>query len=337
MLFIHAAGALVAMPFTGWLTTKIGSDWTCRITSLLLCIAVPFITLFQEFVFLGFAFFSVGFFGGSLDVAMNGQAVVVERKWQSSIMSSFHGMFSVGMAAGAGIGALFTKFEVSLTQHLLIMVGLVMLICLWVAFHLVNESNEADSHEKEESGGFKLPTLTIMPIGLIAFCGMTGEGSMADWSALYMKNVVGGNETYGALTIGSFATAMTLGRFFGDYFTDKFGKARMLVINSLIAISGLVLVLSILQVWLSLFGFFLVGLGLATVVPVIYSIAGNTKGVSPSVGISMASTIGYAGFFVGPPVIGYLADDFGLRVGLLFTLCLLFVMLLLILAQRKKV
>jgi len=333
---VHAAGALLAMPVTGWLTTRIGSDWTCRVTSSLLLFSIPLLASFHDLMIVGTIFFSLGFFGGSLDVAMNGQAVVVERKWQSSIMSSFHGMFSIGMAIGAGIGALFAKFDTSLTVHLVIAAGLSLAASTWAALHLINETQLQPAYRTDGSS-FRWPTLAIVPIGLVAFCGMTGEGSVMDWSALYMRDVVGGNETFGALTIGAFATAMTIGRFFGDHFTDKLGKNRMLITNSLMAIFGLALVLAIIQTWATLLGFFLVGLGLSTVVPIIYSTAGNTKGVSPSVGIAMASTIGYAGFFVGPPVIGYLADWQGLRIALHFTLLLLMIMFMLIVTFRKRI
>jgi MFS family permease len=138
------------------------------------------------------------------------------------------------------------------------------------------------------------------------------------------------------MAFGAFATAMTFGRLTGDFVTEKLGKRKHLIYSSLIAIFGLALVLAFNNPWTVLTGFFIVGLGLATVVPIVYSTAGNTEGVSPSVGIAMATTIGYAGFFVGPPTIGYLADAFSLRIGLLFSLLLFVVMLIIVIKKIKK-
>nr|MCU0324560.1 MFS transporter [Spirosomataceae bacterium] len=137
-------------------------------------------------------------------------------------------------------------------------------------------------------------------------------------------------EAFGAIAFGAFGVAMTIGRIFGDYFTLKLGKRKLLIFDSALSVVGLTIVLSFSSEWLALVGFFLVGLGLSTVVPIVYSTAGNTEGVIPSVGIAMATTIGYAGFFVGPPTIGFLADTFGLRIGLGFSLALFLIMLLLV-------
>jgi fucose permease len=159
---------------------------------------------------------------------------------------------------------------------------------------------------------------------------MSGEGAIADWSALYMNKILGMDVSFSALAFGAFTMAMTTGRFVGDYAIEKFGQHKMLIFNCLASIIGLSIVLLFLNPYIALLGFFITGLGVATIVPVVYSAAGNTEGVPPSVGIAMATTVGYAGFFVAPPVIGYLADAFSLRVGLLFTLALFGVMLLLV-------
>jgi MFS family permease len=145
-----------------------------------------------------------------------------------------------------------------------------------------------------------------------------------------MNRVIGASESFSALAFGAFGAGMTTGRFTGDYFTMRFGKKKLLLADGLLAITGLAIALGFVSVGSTFLGFFLAGLGLATIVPIIYTTAGNAPGVSPSIGIAMATTIGYAGFFVGPPVIGYLADGYGLRIGLAFPLLLLAIMLVLI-------
>lgn len=326
LLLCSAAGAIIAMPFSGWLTVRFGSQQLTAVMGIVFCLIVPLVPLFTNLWMVGSLFFTIGILTGALDVSMNGQAVYVERLYKKPLMSSFHAVFSIGMAVGAGAGALFAKFDVGLATHFLTSAILCLLLVIWASFYLVNErSNEAANADGET--GFRLPTKAILPLGIIAFCGMTGEGSMADWSAIYMNRVVGKDEAFSALAFGSFSVAMTLGRIFGDYFTAKLGRKRILLLDSLAAITGLSFMLLFPQPYMVLASLFIIGLGLATVVPIIYSAAGNTLGVAPSVGIAMATTVGYAGFFVGPPVIGYLADAFSLRIGLVFSLVLFVVML----------
>jgi len=333
LLLTAALGAIIAMPFAGWLSNKYGSDKVTRTMGLLFCCFVAFITISPNPIIASIFFFLMGFSTGAMDVAMNGQAVEVERMYQRPIMSSFHAVFSIGMAIGAGTGALFTEFEIALQDHFLISGILGILAILFAARGLLKDETKITA-QTEEGSSFTLPTKAILPLGIIAFCGMTGEGTMADWSALFMNNVVGESKTFAAYAFGVFGVSMTIGRIFGDYFTLKLGKQKLLIFDSILAIIGLGIALVFASTWMTFLGFFLIGLGLSTIVPIVYSTAGNTEGVSPSVGIAMATTVGYAGFFIGPPVIGFLADAFGLRLALLFTLGLFVVMLLLILKRK---
>jgi MFS family permease len=340
ILLCSAAGAISAMPFAGILTVRFGSRWVTIATAIGFILAIPLIPLLSNLWLIGALFFMLGVFGGSEDVAMNGQAVFVERLYKRSILSSFHGVWSIGTALGAGFGALFAKLSIPLFTHFLIISSISLALILWAAFNLIKDDPLSMSNENTEKDTeiptFRLPTKAILPLGIIAFCGMTTEGSVADWAAIYMHKTIGKDEAFSALAFGAFATAMTIGRLIGDYFTEKFGKRKQLIIASLLSVIGLALALAFNNQWAVLAGFFIVGLGISTIVPIIYSTAGNTEGVSPSVGIAMATTIGYSGFFVGPPVIGYLADIFSLRIGLLFSLMLCVVMLIFVLQKIKK-
>lgn len=230
------------------------------------------------------------------------------------------------MAVGAGTGALFSKSQTDLKIHFIVVAAISGLALVWASRYLIKSKPESSGKEKT----FVLPTRLIAPLGFIAFCGMLSEGSVGDWSAIFMNKIVGATESFSALAFGAFAAGMTTGRFTGDYFTMHYGKKKLLIADGLLAITGLAIVLGFASVWSTFLGFFLAGLGLATVVPVIYTTAGNAPGVSPSVGIAMATTIGYSGFFVGPPVIGYLSDSFGLRIGMTFPLVLLVLMVVII-------
>jgi MFS family permease len=342
ILLCSAAGAIGAMPFAGLLTVRFGSRLVTIATGIAFIFLIPLIPILSNVWMLSGLFFLFGVLGGSEDVAMNGQAVFVERMYQKPILSSFHGVWSVGTALGAGFGALFAKFGVGLFPHFGLTSVMSAGLLIWAAFNLIkdgplsrNAEKSENATEEAESTAFRMPTKAILPLGIIAFCGMTGEGAIGDWAAIYMHKVIGQDEAFSALAFGAFATAMTFGRLTGDAVTEKLGKRKHLIYSSLLAIFGLALALSFSNPWTVLAGFFVVGLGLATVVPIVYSTAGNTEGVSPSVGIAMATTIGYAGFFVGPPTIGYLSDVFSLWIGLTFALMLFVIMLIFVVRKIK--
>jgi len=326
MLFMTAIGALVAMPLTGWLTTRYSSGKLTVWTGLLFCCAAPLIPLSNE-IWLGrIFFFMTGFFSGAMDITMNGQAVFVERTYNKTIMSSFHAAYSIGMALGAGSGALFATYHCPLRPHLL-SIGLLSLITLALVSPIITGNQPPRTRTQSEKHAHRrIPTL-IWLIAIIAFCGMTGEGSIVDWSAIYVNTVVGTTKAFSALALGAFATAMTIGRLVGDRLIDRFGKRTILFTSCAAAIAGLSLALLVVSPITALTGFFLVGAGLSNVVPVVYSTAGNIQGIELAAGIAIASTVGYTGFFVGPPSIGYLSDSFGLRIGLCFTLLLWVLML----------
>jgi MFS family permease len=344
LLFTLAAGALIAMPISGVLTTHWGSKKITQWSGILACCVMPFIPIWQNWMLISLVFVLLGFTMGATDVSMNGQAVYIERLWGKSIMSSFHAVYSIGMALGALTGALASKYQLTLDAHFLIVSLFLIATLFWASSHLLDDKPNKDTEESTEkstlrstfSNHFAMPSRAIIPLGLIGFCCMVGEGAMGDWSALYMNKVVGESPYISALAFGTFGTSMTIGRIFGDALIRKMGKRNLLIMDSTLAFIGLGIALIWPTTWITLAGFFLVGLGLATIVPIVYSTAGNMKGMLPSAGIAMATTIAYTGFFVGPPIIGYLADIFGLRFGLCFTLFLFAVMLFIVFRLNLK-
>ena len=336
VLFCTALGSLVAMPAAGWLGNRYGSDKIVVVMALLFCVAIPFVAVSQNEWVIRLCFFGLGAASGSMDVTMNGQAVLVERLWGKVIFSSFHAVFSIGMALGAASGGIFSSYKVSFSAHLIPIAALGILLIGWASFNLIRDVPEP---VEETVAGVKTDKFgalrVILPYGIIAFCCMMGEGSMIDWSAIFMHTVVGQTDAISAWAFGTFGLAMTIGRTFGDYFTARLGLQKVMLIDALLAIAGLGLAVTFATVWSTFLGFFLVGIGLSTIVPLVFSQAGNTQGVTPSVGISMATSIGYAGFFVGPPIIGFLSEAFNLRVGLSFVL-LLFAMMAVIIAYLSR-
>ncbi len=331
LLFTMAVGALLAMPFTGALASKYGSHRLCRVMGILLCLISATLAWQTNFYVEGAIFFVIGFANGAMDVCMNEQAVLVEREYDKPIMSSFHGFWSVGMAFGAGSGAIFSRLDIPLVTHLFIITALALLFFMMASARLIQVAKQASAGK---TSFFVLPNKLIAPLGLVAFCGMLSEGSMIDWSAIYVNEVVGSSKSVSAIAFGVFGASMTVGRMFGDHLTLRLGKKKLLLLDVVLAIGGLTLLLVFPVMPITTIGLFLLGFGLSTIVPIVYTTAGNTPGVSPSIGIAMATTIGYSGFFVGPPSIGYLSDHYGLRIALLFTLFLLFIMSGLIARQK---
>jgi predicted MFS family arabinose efflux permease len=328
VLFCRAAGALFAMPLVGGLGRRFSSGDITKAMALGFVIILPLLAVLPSVGLLAFVLFFLGMSEGMMDVNMNEQAVLIERGYSRPIMSSFHAVFSGGMALGATCGVVMSHYSISLLNHYLFISAFSLVLIFLAAPHFVQTEKKQASATKQPL--FLLPTKAILPLGIIAFCCMTGEGSMIEWSALFMKQIRQQTDSFSGIALTSFNAAMLFGRTIGDNLNRLLGQERLLWLDSIAAIAGLTMVVTIPSAWVSLLGFFIVGLGLSTIVPIVYSAAGNTEGVSPSVGIAMATSVGYAGFFVGPPVIGYLAEAFDLRIGLLFTLSLFVIMWFLI-------
>ena len=163
-----------------------------------------------------------------------------------------------------------------------------------------------------------------------------GEGAMADWSVNYMENVAMASKTLAPIGLSAFATAMTIGRIFGDRVRARLGDQKLIMLGGLIASLGLGLALLFPQPYIVIAGFFFVGLGLSTIVPIAYSLAGNSKGLPSGVGLAMVTTVGYTGFLFGPPIIGFVADWQTMRIALTLVVFLLMVMTILGFLYKAK-
>jgi MFS family permease len=313
ILLSHAVGALIAMPFTGLLISRIGSRRAAIYAAWSFLFWMIFIPLAPNALLLGVLFFGMGISGGMLDVSMNAQAVLIEKMYQKPIMTSFHALFSLGMMLGAGFGALFIRLGMDLLPHLYSITALGILLAWYGTPRLiVDRLRDATA----EGGSFQLPNRALLGMGLIAFCCMLGEGAMADWSTNYLEKIAQAPPAIAPLGLAAFSMAMMIARFLGDSARDRWGDGRLLIAGSVFAVIGLSLVLAVLEPFVIIMACLLVGLGLSVIVPIAYSKAGNMPGIEPGVGISMVTTVGYSGFLFGPPIIGFVADWVGLRIAL---------------------
>lgn len=329
ILLAHAVGALISMPITGFLISKIGSRKATQYAAWAFIFWMGLIPLAPNAWLLGAVFFCLGLAGGMLDVAMNAQAVLAEKQYKRPIMTSFHAIFSLGMMLGAGSGALFIHLGLDILPHIWAILLVDIAFCWWGSRHLIIDRIK---NVTIEGGGFQLPNRALIGMGLIAFCCMLGEGAMADWSTNYLEKIALAPPAIAPLGLAAFSMAMMIARFAGDRARTHWGDGRLLVACSSLAALGLTLVLAIIQPVVIIFSCLLVGLGLSVIVPIAYSKAGNMPDMEPGVGISMVTTVGYSGFLFGPPIIGFIADWIGLRIAL--GLVLLLFLLMLILATK---
>ena len=313
VLLASSIGAVGAMPFTGWVIIKNGSRRITLLSAILYCALVPLIPLAQNLALLVVLYFFIGIVTGILDVAMNAQAILVEREYERPIMTSFHALFSIGMMLGAVSASMFTDLGVDLTKHFFIVGGAALLAAAWMSRHLIYDRPDPTHHDGPL---FRLPSKSMVALGIITFCCMISEGSMSDWSVNYMENIANASITLAPIGLSAFATAMTIGRIFGDALRRKFGDRTMIIGGGLLALTGLCSALIFPLPYVTIAGFFLVGLGLSSIVPIAYSIGGNEKNLPPGVGLAMVTTVGYSGFLIGPPAIGLIADWQDLRVSL---------------------
>lgn len=325
VLLSSSVGALIAMPFTGWMIIRNGSRRITLFAAFFYCILIPVIPWLPTSTLLPLVilFFLLGVSAGMLDVAMNSQAVMVEKQMGKPIMTSFHAVFSIGMMIGALAGSLFTKISSGLFIHFITVSSISVAIVFIARYYLIHDKPES---KEVEGPAFRLPNAAMVSIGIIAFCSMLGEGAMADWSTNYMENISKADPALAPLGLSAFALAMTIGRVFGDGARIRFGDRALMIGCGIVATIGLSIAVIFIHPFAVIAGLFVVGLGLSAVVPIAYSIAGHTKDLPPGVGLAMVTTVGYSGFLFGPPIIGLLANLETLRWALVLVILLFVVM-----------
>ncbi|MCP9237649.1 MFS transporter [Lewinella sp. JB7] len=300
-----ALGALVAMPLAGFLIVRSGSYRLSVVSTLAFIVTVPAMAYMPGYLGLLVVMPLIGVATGVMDVAVNAQAVDIERLWGKPITSSFHACFSGGMFVGAGVAALFIYLGFDLGQHLVAVSVLALTVAIGALPYFLRDDPAAGV--TENFNGSKFSTAIIL-LGLASLCTMIGEGSMADWTPLYMTRVTGSPEALAPVGQAAFSGAMLLGRSVGDYVRARIGSLAVVRLGALLALVGVSGAIVLPTAAVSILGFGLVGLGLSNIVPVVFSEASKVPGLRPGVGISSVSTIGYSAFLFGPPLIGFVSD-----------------------------
>jgi MFS family permease len=309
VLLALPVGLLISLPFSGWLVTHFGSRQMVIPAAISYALLLPLIGLVHTAWQLAGVLFFFGLVGNLLNIAMNTQAVSLEAMYGRSIIASFHGIWSLAGFTGAAVGTLMVNLQLTPWQHFIIISGLVMVL----TFLCYRNTLRKDINTDTERPLFAKPDARLLSLGLIALCCMICEGTMFDWSGVYFRKVVDAPKGLTTLGYTAFMCTMAGGRFVSDWLTTKLGTKQMLQWSGVIIASGLSLAIIFPFIVTATAGFLLVGIGVSSVVPLVYGAAGRSKNFSPGVALAAVSTIGYLGFLAGPPMIGFIAEAASLR------------------------
>jgi MFS family permease len=310
ILLCLPVGLLVSLPVAGFLVAKYGSRVMVICSAVLYGATLPVLGFAGSSTQLMITLFIFGFGGNMLNISINTQAVGTESLYQKTIMASFHGIWSLAGFAGAAIGTLMVRFHVIPPYHFLNITAIAFLILMVFSRNLLAK----DSNRNEQQPIFARPDKSILNFGLIAFCGMICEGAMSDWSGIYFARVVKPGAAWVTIGFTAYVCTMATGRFFGDWVAFRLGMRKMLQLSGVLTASGLLVAVFFPRLIPASIGFLMVGAGVSSVIPMIYSAVGKSKVMSPGVAIAAVSTIGYLGFLFGPPFIGFIAQLTSLRI-----------------------
>jgi MFS family permease len=316
-----AVGSLTGIPICGWLVNRYGSNLVTTWSSIGFCLGLVLPGLAVNAPTLFVALIGFGAMAGMNDVAMNAQAVAVETHIGTPTMSRFHAMFSIGGMAGAALGGAVAARHVPPSLHLAA-AALTFLLITVLAIPSVLELHD----EHSRSGAHKLPLRSIPPALLalctIGFCLFLSEGAMADWTAVYLKQVLSSGPGIAAAGYAVFSAGMAIFRLLGDVITVRLGQTKTVRTGALVAACGLGFALCMRSPYWALPGFAATGAGFSVIVPLVFAAGGRVNSVSRGAGIATVSGIGYLGFLFGPPAIGFIAQLSSLRWALLLVVAL---------------
>ncbi|MGX1175944.1 MFS transporter [Pseudomonas sp. R151218B TE3479] len=301
LLLCLGVGSILAMPISGALASRFGCRRVLSGGTILICLALPLLATMTSLPWLVAALFLFGAGLGTVDSTVNLQAVIVERASGKTMMSGFHGMFSLGGIIGAaGVSALL-GLGLSPLGATLVVNGVLLVALFKAAPHLL-------AYGSESSGpAFAIPHGVVLFIGILCFIVFLAEGAVLDWSAVFLTTERAVDTAYAGLGYAAFALTMTVGRLTGDSVVHRLGAKRVIIYGGSIAAAGFLLA-TLAPMWqAALLGYALVGAGCSNIVPVLYTAVGKQTLMPEAIAVPAITTIGYAGILAGPALIGFVA------------------------------
>lgn len=319
-LFALPVGLMLTMPLTKWLLTRYSSRAVMLFGSLFLCvilILVGFAVSFWQLVVL------LLFFGSArnlMTLSINTQGVTVQALYPKSIMASFHGIWSMACFAAAGVSAVVVYFNVSPAyQFTVVSIILAILSLYFIRDTILQQPDPQPVIAVERvitpwwGRAYVLPDKYLLKFALICFACMACENTMYDWGALYFQKQINSDKTIASTALVIFLVAVTAGRFFGDRIVNQIGIKKVLRLSGIFIFCGLAIAVALPYLFTAAVGYVLIGFGVSCVVPMVFSLAGKSKNMSSSSALASISTVGYMGFIIIPPFVGYVAKAASLR------------------------
>lgn len=314
LLLCLGIGSICAMPMTGSLAERFGCRAVIICAAIFIMLCLPLLATVPSIMTLGIMLFIFGASVGTIDVAINIQAVLVEKASGKPMMSGFHGLYSLGCIIGAGGVSLLLTLGIATLTTTLASVACIILLLLFGARHMLPYANVMDANQghQEKSPIFILPRGKVAFIGILCFICFLVEGAILDWSAVFLTTVKNFATAEGGIGFTLFAFTMTFGRLTGDLIVKTFGNFKVLLAGSLTTATGLALVVYGANDLITLVGFALIGLGASNIVPILFSAAGNQSQMSTNLAITAVTTMGYLGILAGPALIGFISHAISL-------------------------
>ncbi|KPH13214.1 MFS transporter [Chryseobacterium sp. ERMR1:04] len=343
LLLFLGAGAILMMPISGLLIRKIGSRKVIAVSVVLSAFILPWLLVISNVYVMGLFLFAFGCGIGTVDVAMNTHGVQVQNLYDKPIMSSLHGLFSVGGLFGSlglgflmkmGLNPIYAAITISSLLILLLITQYKNLFTLEKEQEIILKSSSIDKKE-ESKGKMQWLDYRVLVLGFMCFIVFLSEGAMLDWSAIFLRDNRGIENEFTGIGYAAFSVAMAAMRLSGDSLVGKLNSKIIVVGGSVLAAVGIVIIVFSPWLLVSILGFVLLGMGAANIVPVFITEGGKIKGISPTVTIPVITTLGYAGQLAGPALLGIIAHYFSLSIAFEI-IALLFILVATIYQFRKK-
>lgn len=312
LLLVMASGAFVAFPFTGVLIDRLGAAPVSKALAVATVVSFVLVGLAPTTYVLALTLFFAGFSFGALDVSMNGWGTEVEKVRARPIMSSFHGLFSLGAGVAAAAGSLAIEFGLSVTQHFSAWSLATVPFLFWFWWQSWPKMDSV-SETGTKAPLFALPKGALVLAGLVALVAALGEGAVTDWAALFQIEELGYSEAIAPTAFTVFSIAMVVMRLTGDAVVARFGPVRVARISGVVAFFGCLLLVSGINIWSVWAGCFVMGLGYAVLFPLAMSRAAADPYMSKGPALAAVATLGYGAFLLGPPLLGFIGEVWSLR------------------------
>jgi MFS family permease len=331
VLFALPIGLLFTIPITTRMLSKYNSRAVMLFGSVFLCVNLVIIGYTNSVWQLVLMLFCFGSARNLMTLSINTQGVAVQAMYSKSIMATFHGIWSLAGFAGAAVGYLMVYYNIAVAYHFLF----VSIALLFITLYFIKDTLNQKPIPQSRKPVFSLPDKYLIKFSLICFASLACENAMYDWSAIYFQKAVHSEKATATAAFVIYMVAMTAGRFVGDKLVTRFGIKAVLKFSGILIFCGMLIAVILPYPVTATIGFILTGLGVSCVVPMVFSLAGKSKTMSSSSALASISTIGYIGFLVVPPFVGYVAHASSIRLS--FGIIALFGAMIVILVSKLKV